>query len=95
MKDMLPSLRRLVPAALLLTASGALADSPLPAAQMPAKEIVTRTPAGAQTQDEQLRALNRTVESIESEVQQLRAKDAERAVHEAELSGQNDHPLWP
>jgi hypothetical protein len=35
------------------------------------------------------------VESIEAEVQQLRAKDAERAVHEAELSGQNDHPLWP
>jgi hypothetical protein len=95
MKDMLPSLRRLVPAALLLTASGALADSPLPAAQMPAKEIVTRAPAGAQTQDEQLRTLTRTVESIGSEVQQLRAKEAERAVHEAELSGQNDHPLWP
>ncbi len=92
---MLPSLRRLVPAALLLTASGALADSPLPAAQMPAKEIVTRTPASAQTQDEQLRTLTRTVESLESDVQQLRAKEAERAVHEAELSGQNDHPLWP
>jgi hypothetical protein len=95
MKVMLPSLRRLVPAALLLTASGALADSPLPATQLPAKEIVTHAPAGAQTQDEQLRALNRTVESIEAEVQQLRAKDAERAVREAELSGQNDHPLWP
>ena len=92
---MLPSLRRLVPAALLLTASGALADSPLPAAQMPAKEIVTRAPAGTQTQDEQLRTLTRTVESLESDVQQLRAKEAERAVHEAELSGQNDHPLWP
>jgi len=92
---MLPSLRNLVPAALLLTASGALADSPLPAAEMPAREIMTRTPADAQKPDEQLRTLSRTVEAIEAEVQQLRAKEAERAVHEAELLGPNNHPLWP
>ena len=92
---MLSSLKTLVPAALLLTASGALADSPLPAAEMPAREIVTRTPVDAQKQDEQLRTLTRTVESIEAEVKQLRAKEAERAVHEAELLGPNDHPLWP
>ena len=92
---MLPSLRNLVPAALLLTASGALAESPLPAAEIPAREIVTRTPADAQKPDEQLRTLTRTVESIEAEVQQLRAREAERTVHEAELLGPNNHPLWP
>ena len=92
---MLPSLSRLIPAALLFTASSALADSPLPVAEVPAREIVTRTPAQAAPVDEQLRTLTRAVESLESEVQQLRAKDAERAVHEAELLGPNNHPLWP
>ena len=92
---MLSSLKTLVPAALLLTASGALADSPLPAAEMQAREIVTRTQVESQKQDEQLRALTRTVESVEAEVKQLRAREAERAVHQAELLGPNDHPLWP
>jgi hypothetical protein len=92
---MLPSLRNLVAAALLLTASGAMADSPVPAAEMPAREIVTSTPADAQKSDEQLRTLTRTVESIEAEVQQLRAREAERAVHQAEFLDQNNHPLWP
>ena len=92
---MLHSLTRLIPAALLLTASGALADSSLPQADVPAREIVTRTPAETGQVSEQLRALNQAVESLRSEVQQLRAKDAERAVHEAELLGPNNHPLWP
>lgn len=92
---MLPSLTRLIPAALLLTASGALADSSLPQADVPVREIVTRTPAETAQVSEQLRALNQAVESLRSEVQQLRAKDAERAVHEAELLGPNNHPLWP
>ena len=92
---MLLSLRNLVHPALLLTASGALADSPPPAAEMPAREIVTRTPADAQTPDEQLRTLTRTVESLKAEVQQLRATEAERAVHQVEFLDQNNHPLWP
>ena len=92
---MLPSLRNLVPAALLLTATGALADSPLPAADASVREMVTHMPPEAQKPEEQLRTLTRTVESIEAEVQQLRAKEAERAVHEAELLGPNNHPLWP
>lgn len=92
---MLPSMRRLFSAALLLTASGALADSPLPAADVPVKEIVTRVPAETGKVDDQVRTLTREVESLQSDVGQLRAKEAERAVHEAELSGPNDHPLWP
>ena len=92
---MLSSLRRLFPAALLLTASGALAESPLPAAEIPARTIVTRVPAQQRAADEQLRVLTRAVESLAMDVDQLRAKEAERAVHEAELLGPNNHPLWP
>lgn len=92
---MLPSLKTLLPAALLLTATGALADSPLPAAEIPAKEIVTRTSTEAQKPDDQLRTLTRTVESLEAEVHQLRVQEAERAVHQAEYLDQNNHPLWP
>lgn len=92
---MFASLKTLVPAALLLTATGALADSPLPAADMPAKEIVTRTSTDAQKPDEQLRALTRAVESLGAEVQQLRAQEAERAVHQVEFLDQNSHPMWP
>jgi len=92
---MFASLKTLVPAALLLTATGALADSPLPAADMPAKEIVTRTSNDAQKPDEQLRALTRAVESLGAEVQQLRAQEAERAVHQVEYLDQNNHPMWP
>jgi len=92
---MLPSLKTLLSAALLLTATGALADSPLPAAEMPAKEIVTRTSSDAQKPDEQLRALTRTVESLESEVHQLRVQEAERAVRQVEFLDQNNHPMWP
>ena len=90
---MLPSMRRLFSVALLLGASGALADSPLPPADASVKQVVTRVPE--QKVDDQVRTLTREVESLQSDVQQLRAKEAERAVHEAELSGPNDHPMWP
>jgi hypothetical protein len=93
-EEMLPSMRRLFSVGLLLAASGALADSPLPAADASAKEVVTRAPE-TQKVDEQVRTLTREVESLQSDVQQLRAKEAERAVHEAELTGPNDHPMWP
>jgi hypothetical protein len=93
---MLSSLRRLIPVALLLGASGAMAESPLPQADVPAREILTRTPAQQQAAaDDQLRALTRAVESLETEVKQLQAKEAERVIHEAELLGPNNHPLWP
>jgi hypothetical protein len=88
-------MRRLFSAALLLTASGALADSPLPPSDAPVKEIVTRVPAETARVDDQVRTLTREVESLQSDVRQLRAKEAERAVFEAELSGPNDHPMWP
>ena len=90
---MLPSMRRLCAVALLLGASGALADSPLPPADASVKQVVTRVPE--QKVDDQVRTLTREVESLQSDVQQLRAKEAERAVHEAELSGPIDHPMWP
>jgi hypothetical protein len=35
------------------------------------------------------------VESLAMDVDQLRAKEAERAVHEAELLWPNNPPLWP
>ena len=89
---MLPSMRNLFSVALLLTASGALADSPLPPADASAKVVVTRAPEKV---DEKVNTLTREVEALQSDVQQLRAKEAERAVHEAELSGPNDHPMWP
>ena len=91
---MMPSLRRFVPAVLLLTASGALADSPLPKAEITAREITTRA-SETLSVDEQLRTLTRTVESLEAEVQHLRAKQEERSLQTSELGGPNDHPLWP
>src|SRR5262245_9797805 len=94
-RKMLPSLRVLFSAALLLAASSALAESPLPAAKLPAREIVTVVPAQQVAADDQLRVLTREVESLATEVNRLQAKEAERAVHEAELLGQNNHPLWP
>ena len=92
---MLPSLRRLFPAVLLLTTSGALAQSSVPAAEVPAREIVTRVPEKQVAADDQLRALTRAVDSLATQVNRLQAKEAERAVHEAELLGQNNHELWP
>ena len=92
---MLPSLKNLLPAVLLLTATGALADSPLPAAEMQEKEIDTRTSTDSQKRDEQLRTLTRTAQSLEAEVQQLRAQQAERAGHQVELLGPSSYELWP
>jgi len=92
---MLPSLRNLIPAALLLTASGAMADSPVPAAEMPAREIVTRTPADAQKPDEQLRTLTREIESLETDVHALQAQLADKDSREVQYLDQGTHPLWP
>jgi len=92
---MLPSMRALFSTALLLTATGALADSPMPDADVPAREIVTRTPAETPKADEQLEALTREVKSLESDVQQLETKAAERGLHEVEFLDQTNHPMWP
>ena len=92
---MLPAMRRLFPVALLLTSAGALADSPLPVASVPAKEIVTRTPVETTRTDEQLQALTREVQSLETDVQKLQANVAERQLHEVEFLDQTDHKLWP
>ena len=92
---MLPSLRRLMPAALLFTATGAFADSPMPGAEAPTREIVTRAPAETPKADEQLQTLSREVEALQNDVQQLQEKVSERAVHEVEFLDQTNHPLWP
>ena len=92
---MLPSLRRLFPAALLLTASVALADSPMPGADVPVQELVTRTPVETRQADEQLRVLSREVQSLETDVQQLQATVAVRGAHDVELLDQTNHSLWP
>jgi len=92
---MLPSIRRLIPVALLLTSAGALADSPLPGADVPTKEIVTRTPGEEKKADQQLQALTREVQALETDVQQLQTKVSERQLHEVEFLDQTDHKLWP
>ena len=92
---MLPSMRRLFPAALLLTATAAFADSPLPRADVPVREIVTRTSPEAPKADEQLSTLTREVQSLEADVQALQTKVNERATHEVEFLDQSTHPLWP
>ena len=92
---MLPSMRHLLPAALLLTASGALADSPLPGSDVPAREVVTKTAVETPKSDEQLRVLTQEVQALESDVQKLQTKVNERAVHEVEFLDQTNHPMWP
>ena len=92
---MLPSMKHLVRAALLLTASAALADSPLPGADVPAREVTTRTVTAAPKADEQLQTLTRSVESLESKVEELKEKVAERGAREVEFLDQTTHPLWP
>jgi len=82
---MLPSMRRLIPVALLLTSAGALADSPLPGADAPAKEIVTRTPVEAKKADEQLQALTREVQALDADVQQLQALTREVQALDADV----------
>jgi hypothetical protein len=92
---MLPSLKGLIPAALLLTATGALADSPMPDAKVPVREIVTRTPAGTPKGDDQLRMLTREIESLETDVHALQAQLADKDSREVQYLDQGNHPLWP
>ena len=92
---MLPSMRRLFPAVLLLTGSVALADSPVPGSDVPTKEVVTRTPGEEKKADQQLQALTREVQALETDVQQLQTKVSERQLHEVEFLDQTDHKLWP
>ena len=92
---MLPSMRYLISAALLLTATGALADSSLPDAEVPVREIVTRVPVETPKPDEQLRNLTREVESLETDVHALQAQVAEQGMHEVQYLDQTNHSLWP
>ena len=92
---MLPSMKYVISAALLLTATGALADSPLPGADVPVREVVTRTPVETPKADEQLRNLTREVESLETDVHALQAKVSEQGLNEVQYLDQTTHPLWP
>ena len=92
---MLPSMRYVISAALLLTATGALADSPMPGADVPVREVVTRTPVETPKADEQLRNLTREVESLETDVHALQAQIADQGLHEVQYLDQTTHPLWP
>jgi TolA-binding protein len=88
-------IRRAVPAVLLLTSAGALADSPLPGADVPAREVVTRAPAATPKSDDQLQELTRAVESLETNVRRLQESVSERNVRQVEFLDQSTHPLWP
>ena len=92
---MLPSMRRLFPAVLMLTASGALADSPLPGADVPAREVVTKTAMETPKADEQLQALTREIQSLQAEVQKLQTKVSEQRAQGPEFLDQTDHKMWP
>lgn len=93
---MFASMRRLFPAALLLAASGALADSPVPGSDIPAREIVTKTAVETpKADDTQLRELTREIQSLQGEIQKLQTKVSERGVHEVEFLDQTTHPMWP
>jgi peptidoglycan hydrolase CwlO-like protein len=94
-EEMFPSMRGLFAAVVLLTATGALADEPIPGADVPAREIVTRTPVETPKADEELQMLTREVQSLDNDVKQLQAKQTERALHEVEFLDQTNHPLWP
>jgi len=94
-EEMLPSMRYVISAALLLTATGALADSPMPGADVPVREVVTRTPVETPKADEQLRNLTREVESLETDVHALQAQIADQGLHEVQYLDQTTHPLWP
>lgn len=93
---MLPSMKYLISAAMLLTATGALADSPLPGADGPVREIVTRTPVVENSKaDDQLRNLTREIEALETDVHALQAQVAEQGSNEVQYLDQTTHPLWP
>jgi len=92
---MLTALKGLIPAALLLTATGALADSPMPDPKVPVREVVTRTPAETPKNDEQLRALTLEVETLETDVHALQAQLADQNSREVQYLDQSTHPMWP
>ena len=92
---MLPSMKYLISAAMLLTATGALADSPMPRADVPVREVVTRTPVEAPKSDEQLRNLTREIESLETDVHALQAQLADQARYEPQYLDQTTHSQWP
>jgi TolA-binding protein len=94
-EDMLASLKGLIPAVLLLSATGALADSSMPDPKVPVREIVTRTPAETPKNDEQLRSLTREIESLETDVHALQAQLAEKGLREVQYLDQSTHPMWP
>ena len=85
----------LLPAMLLLTGSVALADSPMPRADVPVREVVTRTPVETPKSDEQLRNLTREIESLDTDVHALQAQLADQARNEPQYLDQSTHPLWP
>ena len=88
-------LKRFVPAVLLLTASGALAESPLQGpSDAPAREVLGTTRPQPAVED-QVKELTQTVQSLDAQVKQLRALEAERPAPNVDLGGPNDHPLWP
>ena len=92
---MLTALKGLIPAALLLTATGALADSPMPDPKLPVREVVTRTSAETPKNDEQLRALTREIETLETDVHALQAQLADQNSREVQYLDQSTHPMWP
>ena len=92
---MLPPMKRLISAALLLTASGALAETPLPGSDVPAKEIITSTAPEAPKIEEQLRVLTREVQSLENDIHDLKTKVETNEADTVHYLDQTDHPLWP
>ena len=92
---MLTPMKRLIPAALLLTASGAFAEAPLPGSDVPAKEIVTSTPPQAPKVEEQPGTRTREVQSLENDIHELKAKVETNQADTVHYLDQTEHPLWP
>ena len=92
---MLTPMKRLISAALLLTASGALAETPLPGSGVPAKEIITSTPPEGPKIDEQLRVLTHEIQSLEHDVHDLKTKVETNEADTVHYLDQTEHPLWP
>jgi len=92
---MLPPMKHLISAALLLTASGALAETPLPGSDVPAKEIITSAPKDAPMVEEQLRLLTREVQSLDNDVHELKVQVETHEADTVHYLDQTDHPLWP
>jgi hypothetical protein len=89
-------LKRFFPAVLLLTASAALAESPVEGAAPDASvREVLGTARPQATTDQKLQELTQTVQFVRSEVEQLQALEAKHPAPIVDLGGPNDHPLWP